>query len=181
MHSFLRQRVRMHIAARCSEAAPGSSLPSGQSQKSSLTADHSMDFEPSRHCHDSAVPFLVGTYRAASSGRTPCSRSLLASTCKGRSRSSQGCIESVELGQATWNLNRVRHDRRHGHVTDVCDFPEVLLRPHSRAVTGLLLAKLQEPAIGSCTKDWRLRASRSQYFKLNLFRPSRNSRRPYRR
>ena len=41
--------------------APGSSLPSEQSQKSSLTADQFIVFEPSRHCQTSDEPSLVGT------------------------------------------------------------------------------------------------------------------------
>lgn len=48
---------------------PGSSLPSTQSQKSSLTAPTAMVLEPSKHVH--VFPLVAGGYLSAKSGWRP--------------------------------------------------------------------------------------------------------------
>lgn len=74
---------------------PGSSLPSGQSQESSLTKSHDISLDPSKHVQ---VPDFEGVYFGSKSGETPrvFEGPAVADSGRDASRISQGTMTSVQ-------------------------------------------------------------------------------------
>lgn len=91
--------------------APGSSLPSGQSQESSFTNAHGISFDPSKHFQ---FPLLSGAYFDIRSGLMPNFLSTPARIGSGRGRSSShGSIafNPVKVRQRTCRSDTLRQQQ----------------------------------------------------------------------